>query len=233
VPHPDASAAVPAPPPPPPLFLASRSPRRRLLLEQWGFPHEAAQPGFEDGVLEACGGGGHWKEIAPEQWVVSLAYLKAWAGTALASARGRIVLGADTTCVVDGAMAGTPTSEEAAGTMLRSMVGKEHAVLTGVALIDMRRGTGSNDGCRRMFVDRASVRWGEISDGQIDEYVSTGGWKGKAGGYNLMERLDAGWPIQFDGDETTIMGLPMKKLRATLEEMGREMGASQAQRIGV
>jgi septum formation protein len=215
--------SVPTPPaiPTPPLLLASRSPRRRLLLEQWGYPHEAEQPGFEDGVLQSRSGGPSttWKEIAPDQWVVSLAYLKAWAGAKLASAKGRIVLGADTTCVVDGAMAGTPTSESEARDMLKSMVGKQHQVLTGVALIDLREASGDPDRSRRMFVDRASVRWGDISDEQIDEYVASGAWQGKAGGYNLAERLAAGWPIQYEGDETTIMGLPMRKLRVVLGGM--------------
>jgi septum formation protein len=195
-----------------------------MLLDQWGFAHEAETPGFEDGVLEVGAGagrlpaGGAWKEIAPEQWVVSLAYLKAWAGAKLPAAKGRIVLGADTTCVVDGEMAGTPTSEAEARTMLRSMVGKQHEVLTGVALIDQR-----DEGAlqpRRMFVDKATVRWGAIGDDEIDAYVASGAWQGKAGGYNLAERLAAGWPIAFEGDETTIMGLPMRKLREVLGGMG-------------
>lgn len=212
---------MPPPIPALPLFLASRSPRRRLLLEQWGYPHEAEQPGFEDGVLQspAATAGTTWKEIAPDQWVVSLAYLKAWAGAKLASARGRIVLGADTTCVVDGAMAGTPTSEAEAREMLKRMVGKEHQVLTGVALIDLRKTDQDPDRSRRMFVDRATVRWGDITDAQIDEYVASGAWQGKAGGYNLAERLAAGWPIEYEGDETTIMGLPMRKLRVVLGGM--------------
>jgi len=196
-----------------------------MLLEQWGYPHEAEQPGFEDGVLQSRSGGANttWREIAPNQWagqwVVSLAYLKAWAGAKLASAKGRIVLGADTTCVVDGEMAGTPTSESEAREMLKSMVGKEHQVLTGVALIDLRDAAGDPDRSRRMFVDRATVRWGDITDAQIDEYVASGAWQGKAGGYNLAERLAAGWPIVYDGDETTIMGLPMRKLRVVLGGM--------------
>jgi septum formation protein len=201
--------------------LASRSPRRRLLLEQWGYPHEAEQPGFEDGVLQspAAPAGATWKEIAPDRWVVSLAYLKAWAGTKLAAAKGRIVLGADTTCVVDGTMAGTPTTQAEARDMLKRMVGKEHQVLTGVALIDLRKTDQDPDRSRRMFVDRATVRWGDITDAQIDEYVASGAWQGKAGGYNLAERLAAGWPIVYEGDETTIMGLPMRKLRAVLGGM--------------
>lgn len=196
-----------------------------MLLEQWGYPHEAEQPGFEDGVLQSRSGGANttWKEIAPNQWagqwVVSLAYLKAWAGAKLASAKGRIVLGADTTCVVNGEMAGTPTSESEAREMLKSMVGKEHQVLTGVALIDLRDAAGDPDRSRRMFVDRATVRWGDITDAQIDEYVASGAWQGKAGGYNLAERLAAGWPIVYEGDETTIMGLPMRKLRVVLGGM--------------
>ena len=57
---------------------------------------------------------------------------------------------------------------------------------------------------------------------RIDEYVATGEWSGKAGAYNLSERMAAGWPIEYDGDPTTIMGLPMRALLARLEQAAAE-----------
>ncbi|CAG0968197.1 dTTP/UTP pyrophosphatase [Phycisphaerales bacterium] len=191
------------------LLLASRSPRRRTLLDEGGLAHEAEHPGFDDAILEPG-------KVSPQQWVMSLAYLKAWA-KARDAERGRIVLGADTTCVIDGRMVGTPRDADEAAQIIRSFVNREHDVITGVALVEA--GTGR----RRLFADTATVRFGPLLNAEIDRYVASGEWSGKAGAYNLSERLNAGWPITFRGDPSTIMGLPMKRL-------ARELAAFRAAR---
>lgn len=198
----NATAEVPAPP----VLLASRSPRRRSLLTQAGVPHIAEHPGFEDGMLEPG-------RVSPPGWVASLAYLKAW--TKLRELReqsrpGGIpewVLGADTACVVDGELVGTPADAAEAERIIRRFVGREHEVITGVALIHAATDR------REVFVDRASVRFGALTDAQISQYAASDLWEGKAGAYNLAERLDAGWPITYEGDPATIMGLPMRALK--------------------
>jgi septum formation protein len=200
------------------------------LLDQHGITHIAVHPGFDDAGLEPGG-------VTPAQWVASLAYLKAWAGVRLPEAcegGGRIVLAADTTCVVEGKMMGTPHTAREAGRMLRAMRGRGHEVLTGVAILDLRGCQGglgwSADALpaerRTVFVDRATVRLGEISDGEIDAYVRSGGWQGKAGGYNPAERLEAGWPIAFDGDPTSIMGLPMGRVVAAMSALWGSGGSA-------
>src|SRR5690606_31360454 len=113
------------------LVLASRSPRRRLLLEQMGVAFEAAAGGVDDGPLSpgaAC---------SPRQWVAALAYLKAAAVWSLggAGAAGATVLGADTVCSVEGRLLGQPRDEAEAGAMIRAVEDREHEVLTGVALV--------------------------------------------------------------------------------------------------
>jgi len=57
---------------------------------------------------------------------------------------------------------------------------------------------------------------GAIDDGRIEAYVWGGDWRGKAGAYNLSERVEAGWPITCEGDPATVMGLPMRRLPAWL-----------------
>lgn len=201
------------------VLLASRSPRRSQLLLDAGVAHEARHPGIDDAVL-APG------IVTPAQWVTSLAYLKA--STALRSgvftpsdyAGGEIVLGADTLVVKDGALIGTPEDVADARRILNLLFGADgaaaqprsrgHEVITGVAIIEPRTRE------RTLLVDRARVYPGPLEPSAIDEYIATGLWKGKAGGYNLAERLSAGWPIEFDGDPTTIMGLPMRKLTPLL-----------------
>jgi septum formation protein len=199
-----------------PLLLASRSPRRRALLTQHGFEHIAVHPGFEDGVLEPGG-------VTPAQWVQALATLKAFAGADQPEAAGRVVLAADTACLQAGTLIGTPSDADEARAMIASLVGHEHEVLTGVALLDLRGWEGSaaslDEDRRWGFVDVATVRVGEISDSELDRYIASGLWQGKAGAYNLSERLEAGWPLVFSGDPSTIMGLPMRRLSVLLSRM--------------
>lgn len=202
------------PNPKPKLWLASRSPRRRQMLEEAGLAHEAGHPGFEDGDLRPG-------QVTPGQWVAALAYLKAAAGREHAI-DGRMVLGADTAIVKDGALIGTPRDAAEASSILHRLSNGQHKVLTGVSLI-------SPCGRRLLFVDSATVFMGEIGEERIREYVASGQWQGKAGGYNLRERIAAGWPIHFEGDPTTIMGLPM---RALVTRLGRFQNALEGSLAG-
>ena len=187
----------------PKILLASRSPRRREFLALAGIEHDAEHPGVEDSVLE-CG------NVSPEAWVTALAYLKARAGAELVRGQRRLVIGADTSCVLDGKLVGTPRDRDEARRMIASFVGRSHDVVTGVALLD------SESGERVLFHDRASVVFGQLAGEAIDQYIESDRWVGKAGGYNLAERVEAGWPIVSGGDPTTIMGLPMAKLNQHL-----------------
>ncbi len=184
----------------PRVLLASRSPRRREFLSRAGVPHVAEHPGFDDAVLRPG-------RVSAREWVAALAYLKAWAGTKLECAsEAELVIGADTTCVKQGRMLGTPESAAEASEMLATFSEADHEVITGVAIIER------SSGRRHVFTDTARVRVGRLTPEMIRAYLATDGWRGKAGGYNLSERVEAGWPITFEGDETTIMGLPMRAL---------------------
>lgn len=192
------------------LVLASTSPRRTQLLRDRGLDHEVRNPGIDDGRLRPGGA------ATPASWVASLAYLKARAG-ADQEPDGTLVLGADTICVHDGRIIGQPRDADEARRTLLAFEGRHHEVYTGVALIESSR--------RDIFVDRARVRVGELGPERIESYVASGMWKGKAGAYNLGERLAAGWPITFEGDPTTIVGLPMTMLTQRLTPPGVEAGA--------
>lgn len=196
----------------PPVALASRSPRRRELLTSRGVRHEVIDADIDDAELTPG-------DSDPRSWVMALAYLKAQAG-ALGSRdwnrlQAAIVLGADTVCVKDGQIIGQPIDEADARRILHLFRDTDHEVLTGVALLNTR--TGQRD----LFVDVARVHVGHVSDEQIEEYLASGQWRGKAGAYNLSERLEAGWPITFQGDPTSIMGLPMEALTARLSRFAR------------
>lgn len=205
----------------PRLLLASRSPRRRALLNDFGVRHVAEHPGFDDATLVPG-------RVSPEQWVAALAYLKASAGVDMvprsSDGSSDYVLGADTLCVKHGHILGTPMDADEARGILRELAGGEHRVLTGVAIIEVRNGEQVR---RHVFTEQARVKLGVLSEEQIEEYVASGAWAGKAGAYNLAERLEAGWPIEYAGDPTTIMGLPMRALVPRL----RKVGAMQAEML--
>lgn len=203
------TAASPGPAAPaagPRLVLASTSPRRRQLLQEAGFAFEWLDPGVDEFVL-----GG---EASPASVVAALAHLKAFAGAErLNGLEGALVLGADTVCVTRGRLVGKAADADEARAILESFSGAEHDVLSGVSLL-------SDNGRRReILVDRARVVVGRLDRSDIDAYLATGAWRGKAGGYNLFERLEAGWPIAFHGDPSTVVGLPMRRLWPLLDDL--------------
>jgi len=196
------------------VVLASVSPRRRVLLgeacERLGLRFSWMDPGVDDGEL-ALGG------VSAPALCCALAYLKARSAWEILRDRGEsagVVVGADTVCEADGRVLGKAADADEARAMLRGFVGGVHRVVSGVALIpggDLRR--------RRVFFDEAEVRWGMVSDDAIEAYVASGQWRGKAGAYNLDERLGAGWAIEVQGDPTTVVGLPMRRLEAALRSL--------------
>ncbi len=186
-----------------PLILASTSPRRRELLHEAGIMAIAVAPTVDDS-LYSCG------TMSPKEWVTTLAVLKACSVVTHSSRGGGTVLAADTVCVVEGAILGQPKDGDEARSMIDLMRNRAHDVYTGWCLkaID---GNKSASGCETTIV---SI--GSISDANLDTYIQSGKWQGKAGGYNLSERLVAGWPLSWQGDPTSVMGLPMERLATEL-----------------
>ncbi len=194
------------------VVLASSSPRRRSMFEQIGVPHTVLPACVDDGELSPG-------EVDPAQWVAALAYLKAASAAKLFIKQpmvehklNTVVIGADTVCVQGGRIIGQPDDRDHARAMIIAMSDAEHEVLTGIAIVDPVTGR------RELFIDRSMVRVGSIPEHEIAAYLDSNQWMGKAGGYNITERLAAGWPISFDGDESSIVGLPMTR---TLERVSR------------
>ncbi|MCC6908310.1 MAG: Maf family protein [Phycisphaerales bacterium] len=204
---------TPTPSPHPPrLLLASRSPRRLLLLREAGYEVDAIDTAIDDGELRPG-------RVTIAQWTAALAHLKARAALHAhdeSSNRGMflpahaLIIGSDTVVEMDDRLIGQPRDADDARRIILDLADREHDVITGVSLIHVATG------CETLFFDVARVTVGPIPPNSIDEYVATGQWRGKAGAYNLSERLAAGWPIQYQGDPATIMGLPMKRLTRCL-----------------
>lgn len=192
----------------PRLILASTSPRRRQLLAEYGLSHSAMKPPIDDGELQRG-------RVGATGWVASLAWLKArsvWDQLGDAQRASGVVLAADTVVQREGEILGQPKDAADARRIVTTLTDGTHRVLTGVCL--------HAKGERSWFVDRSEVHVGAVSAEQIERYLATGDWAGKAGAYNLHERIADGWPIEYSGDDTSIMGLPMKRLLPELERLG-------------
>ena len=173
------------------LILASSSPRRKELLDAVGWPYEAMVAGIDESLRP---------NEAPADYVQRLARSKAEA--VAARVLSGLVLGADTTVVVENEILGQPIDDEDARRMLKLLNGKWHEVLTGVAV--MRVG-----GETRVNYDTTRVRFAEMTEREIEWYVSTGEARGKAGAYGIQGA--AGLFIEeIEGDYFNIVGLPIR-----------------------
>ena len=197
------------------LVLASRSPRRAQLLRDAGYLFEQIDPPFDDALAPPT-------SAATDAAALTMALARRKAAS-LDMARqqprraraGRWILAADTVVVnPDGSLAGTPSTAAEARAMIAALIDRRHEVVTGVALRACASDSGRQTEC---FADAALVELGPVTECQLADYLATGQWSGKAGGYNLFERQASGWPIRVDGDPTTVVGLPMVKLARHLD----------------
>ena len=180
----------------PALVLASQSPRRRELLTTAGIPFTVRVAPVEE--IPRPG------EL-PVEYVRRLARAKAeavWVEPQFTGA-DEIVLGADTTVVIDGRILEKPCDADDARAMLRLLAGREHAVITGICL---RHSAGA-------IVDHAltSVRFSSLTDVEIAAYVASGEPMDKAGAYGI-QGLASKFVERIDGCYFNVMGLPLSLL---------------------
>ena len=186
----------------PPLVLASASPRRQDLLRAAGIVFEVQATNIPEDALP--------NEL-PRACAERLARQKA---SFVARTRpSDIVLGADTTVVANGEMLAKPSDAADAKRMLRLLSGRSHHVITGVCLI----GPGFTD----VRSESTQVEMCQLSDSDIDFYVSTGEPMDKAGAY-AIQGIASRWIPRIAGDYANVVGLPV----ALVWQMIREHGLS-------
>lgn len=186
-------------PPPLDLVLASSSPRRRELLAEAGYRFRIEPPsaGAECGL---CSG------ESPPEFVARLAYQKA--ADVRPRVEGGLILACDTVAECAGQILGKPRDEQHARQILRLLSGREHRVYSGLCLWRVP------DGEPCVEVDRTVLRMQPLSPIQIDEYLASGLWEGKAGAFGYQDRL--GWLEIIEGSESNVVGLPMELLQRML-----------------
>jgi len=189
----------------PRLVLASASPRRRQLLRQAGFVFISKAPRIRENLTPGVSG---------ERACVRLAVEKASAVvSSLRDARPTIVLAADTLVGVDGALLGKASGANHARRILRRLSGTTHRVVTGVCLWSLPSGR------RRAFHVSTAVKMRPWLPTEIEAYLRSGEWKGKAGAYAIQESADR-FVKSIRGSWTNVVGLPMERVVSELLLLG-------------
>ena len=182
------------------LILASASPRRTDLLREAGYVFEIEPADVDESELAG---------EPPAAYVVRVAAMKA--RVVAARHPDAIVLAADTTVVLDGAMLAKPADDADAARMLGLLSGRTHDVLTGVVLVRTGRESSALVGTR--------VRFRPLTAAEIEWYVASGEPHDKAGAYGV-QGLAARFVESVDGSYSNVVGLPVGAVRALLAAEG-------------
>ena len=175
------------------IVLASASPQRHAILEQLGIEFRVQVPDVE----EVASG-------EPRALVIENASRKA------RSVSGVTVLGVDTAVVADGRVLGKPGDEEQAREFLAALAGRSHQVWSGLAIVD--------GGEERTAAAVTEVHFRALTPSDVDRYVATGEWRGRAGGYAIQGR-GAGLVEAIEGDYLNVVGLPVAELVRVAPEL--------------
>lgn len=182
------------------LILASSSPRRKELLENIHLSFEVSSSDVDESFS---------KEWTPSDVVMELAKKKAKAvavNNPLA-----YVLGADTIVVLEGSILGKPEDEKEAEAMLKKLSGNTHEVYTGVAIVS------PNDTI--CFYEKTTVTFWELTEAEINMYVSSGEPLDKAGAYGIQQ-LGSYLVKEIQGDYFNVVGLPVSRTIRELKKAG-------------
>lgn len=190
------------------IVLASKSPRRRELLENIGLKFNIAVCDTDESSVS--------RELEPGLYVRELSFLKANAAVRLCG-KDTFVIGADTVVVHDGKILGKPKDREDAFRMLKGLSGKVHYVYTGVTVIDTNNMHSVSE------YERTEVSFREISDKEINYYIDNFEVSDKAGAYGIQEYASA-FTDCIKGDYFNIVGLPVCRLVTMIsKEYGEDL----------
>ncbi len=190
------------------LILASGSPRRLALLAQIGVEPDRVMPVTIDETPK--------KSEPPRNLAKRLAEEKANAAIALARTEsdlaGALIVAADTVVSVGRRILGKAESIEEAAVCLRQLSGRAHRIHTGVVLVN------AGGHLRRRLVE-TRVRFKRLSREDVDSYLASGEWRGKAGGY-AVQGIAGAFVVKLSGSYTNVVGLPLHETMTLLTGEG-------------
>ncbi len=185
------------------LILASNSPRRRQLLSLAGWMFSVAAANIDESQLP---------DESPRDYVTRLAEAKARAILPQAHSE-HLIIGSDTSVVIDGEILGKPVDEHQARAMLTRLRGRTHQVYTGISVVRAEDGTALTE------VVITDVPMREYSDEEMNAYIRSGDPMDKAGAYGI-QHPDFQPVAAMDGCYASVMGLPVCSLTILLRQMG-------------
>ena len=183
------------------LILASGSPRRRELLKMTGLKFDVVTSDADESIPD---------NTTPGIAALILSERKALAVANLEDCKGSVVIGADTIVSLDGKKFGKPKDEDDAFRMLSELSDRTHTVYTGVSIVN-------SDLTVNKFVEATEVHFYPLSEKQIRDYIATGEYQDKAGGY-AIQGGGAVFISGIIGDYYNVMGLPIGRL---MQEMSK------------
>ena len=182
------------------VVLASGSPRRHDLLNLVGIPHEVRPSDIDETMRPRETPRRHAERLAREK------------ATAVATRDPNLItIGADTIVVVNRKVLGKPKDTAQAAAMLKQLSGREHTVVTAVAVSRGKK--------LRSAVEEVRVKFRRLRDDEIDAYIGTGEPMDKAGAYGI-QGYGATIVECVDGDYFAVMGLPLARLVGLLRDLG-------------
>ena len=183
------------------ILLASKSPRRRQLVQELGLPFEVVDVDVEEKLSH---------RLSPCNTAKALAKLKADAFSK-SLADNEILLTADTIVVFDGTILGKPKTKKEAFEMIRSLSGRQHYVYTGVCLKSRNR--------QQLFAERTTVHFRHLNDEAIRYYIDNYKPMDKAGAYGIQEWIGLFGVERINGCFYNVMGLPVPRICKELEKI--------------
>jgi septum formation protein len=182
------------------VVLASASPRRRELLNLIGIPHEVRPANIDETMRPREAPSRHAERLAREK-----------ASAIAVRDPDLITIGADTVVVVNRKVLGKPADAADAARMLGMLSGREHTVITAVAVSRGRK--------LRSAIEEVRVRFRRLSDDEIEAYIATGEPMDKAGAYGI-QGFGATIVERIEGDYFAVMGLPLVRLVGLMRDVG-------------
>ena len=183
----------------PRIILASKSPRRKELLELLKLPFEIIVSDIDETI-------DYTNDLVKE--IEKLSFRKADA--VYQSNRDALIIGSDTIVKIDNKALGKPSSIEEAKEMLRELSDRTHEVVTGVTII--------NEGKAETFSSVSKVSFYPLTEKEIEDYVMSNEPMDKAGSY-AIQGIFGKYIDHYDGDYDNVVGLPYNKLKETLNEL--------------
>lgn len=199
------------------LYLASRSPRRRTLIEQLGIRYQTLEVDVDEQPYEGEN---------PADYVARLAIEKAKNGWGQVGSGEIPIVGADTCIVFNDQIIGKVDSREQSRALLKQFSASSHQVLTGIAMVGQKIEGNRPEFKQRVRVNNSRVTFRALTDEECERYWDTGEPIGKAGGY-AIQGIAAAFIEKIEGSYSAVMGLPLCELSELMSEFGIKLLATE------